>query len=575
MSLLLRCLVLGSLLFLGCLPGALAQPQPSDTTQLPEIAPREIEIRGDLQIDFPALERQPLDGFLSPPSLPTVPAERIPYVEPYALDLDALSGVPPEPAVATQQSTSRPPAPRSGSIEAGAGRYFSRFFNTHLSAPISSNERLAFHVDYTGTEGETPFEGRDVESSNDEAKGGLRFKSRRDPVHLDVALTGAVDDYVLFGVPGPSGVSASAPERTLASGGGSVDLQTVGSVASRLRLSYTRTQSETTGPSGSDFSFRQGRVSGTGELHLPFGPVDGTLDVTFGHTRIRDDVPDRSESELDVGGLFTVLERPSLTVRGGARVLWTRGPTSPGAASSPDVSSTYVSPVVDAKWDATSWATVVAQNRPHLEGSGLLALHRENPYAELAPPTRPTLYTVDAQTGVNLSLGWVRIEPRFGVKYAPSYRFFVAPSFGSNGLFSARYEDARIIHGGGTIALQGLDGIQASIGLSARDGRLTDLDTDIPNFASVTADAMFGVSFADDKGHLQLTGRLEGPRDVDLAGTDEVDTYLSIDVKGSYAVTPLIDLVVRADRIGADTLERWPGFPRPANSIGVGARIRW
>ncbi|PSQ99939.1 MAG: hypothetical protein BRD51_01225, partial [Bacteroidetes bacterium SW_11_64_17] len=34
--------------------------QDPDTTQLPEIAPREIEIRGERQIDLPSLERQPL-----------------------------------------------------------------------------------------------------------------------------------------------------------------------------------------------------------------------------------------------------------------------------------------------------------------------------------------------------------------------------------------------------------------------------------------------------------------------------------------------------------------------------------
>jgi len=562
--------------FLLGLQEAEAQQQAeSDTTQLPEIAPREIEIRGELQIDFPSVERQPLDGFWTSPTLPRVPTSRVPYREPYALELDSLPGRVSSTVQATQALSSSPP-PRSGSFELGVGRYVSRFFEGHISTPLSDNETLAFELDYSGTEGETPFAALDTESASDEGEGGLRFRSRRDPIHVDATLMGRADDYNLFGAPRVAPLTSdAASERTLTSGGANVNVKTVGSIRSSVGVSFTHTESETTFPD-TDFTLQQDRISVEGSIQLPLGPVDGSLDGSFSHTRLRDDVPDDAESELDVGGTVTLYEGPEARLEGGARVLWTKGPSVPVASSSPDISSTYVSPVVNAEWSPTSWATIVAHNTPHLEGGSLLSVHGDNPYIERAPSTRATLYMADARTGVDISAGWIRLEPRVGIRYAPSYRFFsrsVGPT--ADGLFSVQHGEARIIHGGGEVALQGVEGIQASVGVSIRDGELTNRDTDIPNFASVTADAMAAFSFADDKGYIQVTGTVLGPRDVSTGSQEEVDSFVAFDLRGSYAVTSIIDAVVRLNNIGSDTLERWPDFPRPANSVAVGIRMHW
>jgi len=552
-------------------------PAEQDTSQLPDIAPQEIEIRGELQIDFPALVRQPLQGFEATQPLPSVPVDRLPYVEPYKQELDALPGQLPAPAPVSQ-STQRPPPPRTGTLEFGSGRYFSRFVEGHVSAPLSSNETLSFQLDYHGTEGETPFENLDTESSSDEAVGTIRLTSRRDPVHVQAAIDGTVDDYALFGVPRGTGLSTtSAPDRTLTSGGVSVDMETVGSVSSHVGFSFHRTQYETTFSSTPDLTFRENRIAFDGSIELPFGPVPGRLEAALSHSRLREDVPDDAQSDLDVGGIVTVIDRPDLMVKGGLRVLWAEGPNDPARADSRTESPSYVAPVLNVEWHLTPWATVVARNRPHLDGASLRALHAQNPFVEAAPTTRPTLYAADSETGLNLTAGRFRFETRAGFRYAPSYRYFQTPTAATQpqGLFSVRHDEARIFHGGARIALQGVDGVQASLGVSVRDGEFTDSDTDIPHFATVTADAMAAVSFADDKGYFQLTGTLDGPRDRTTVREDEIDTFLALDITGSYSITSLVDIVVRANNIGSGTLERWPEFPRPSNSVSAGFQIRW
>ena len=75
-------LLLAVLLWLVLPVEALAQV---DTTRsaLPDIAPREVEIRGQLEILLPSLRRQPLVGFNPPPRVPRPPAGRRPFAETY------------------------------------------------------------------------------------------------------------------------------------------------------------------------------------------------------------------------------------------------------------------------------------------------------------------------------------------------------------------------------------------------------------------------------------------------------------------------------------------------------------
>ena len=83
------------LLALFCLGTTPAWAQQDSTqTLLPDISPREVEIRGELQIAFPSLIRQPLIGFNPPPRVPELPAGRRPFIEDYKLASADLPNTP-------------------------------------------------------------------------------------------------------------------------------------------------------------------------------------------------------------------------------------------------------------------------------------------------------------------------------------------------------------------------------------------------------------------------------------------------------------------------------------------------
>src|SRR5690554_4547478 len=116
-----------ALALLALLPFA-AAAQPDE--RLPDLTPREFEIQGELQISLPDLQRQPLRGFAPPPRTYVVPADRQPYVAPYAQRVEDL------PAVALPQPA--PPAvvavrPRVAQLDLAFGRYLGRLANLMLS----------------------------------------------------------------------------------------------------------------------------------------------------------------------------------------------------------------------------------------------------------------------------------------------------------------------------------------------------------------------------------------------------------------------------------------------------------
>ena len=546
-----------------------SEQDPAESPQLPEIAPREFEIRGELQIAFPELDRQPLSGFASPPSRPSVRVNRTPYVEPYKQELDALPDRIPVPETVSAPVQSAPP-PLTGFLEAGSGRYFSRFATGHFSVPLSPHEQVSVRADYTGTEGFTPFSNTTIETPSDALDGRIRLDSRRDPVHLSVTAEGLIDDYTLYGVAQNPG-SSFIPDRTFYSGQISGRLETVGTTPAELGLHYGQHQYTTTRSSDVETTFRERRLRVDGALELPLNGLDGRFDGVFSRSILGGDVPGGTELDLDAGASFQVFQESDVTVRAGGRVLWAKGPSFPNQAQSPTTSSTFVLPAARAEWAAAPWATVFAENTPRLDGSSLRAYHRQNPYTDTAPPARPTVYTTDAQAGVDLTRGWLRFQADAGYRYAPSYRYYRPQA----GRFAVAYGSARILHGGGRVALQGVENVQAALDVSLRDGTLPAQNTDIPYFASVRTTVMASVAFADGDAYLQATGTIDGPRTTDLAGANELGSYVAVDVEGSYSVTSTIDLVLRAENLSPKSPEQWLGYPRPPAQITGGFRIRW
>jgi hypothetical protein len=557
------------LLFLPVLlllsPGAHAQE--TDTTQLPEIAPREIEIRSEREIALPALERQPLTGFASPPDLPAVPADRAPYVGTYTYPLNNLPESLPLPQ--TVSAPMQPTGPAThGFLEGGTGRYFSRFFEGRLGQPLSSATRLSVHGAYTGTE---------ADPDDDVAEARVRLEHAPQGLRVDGELYGAVQRYALHGAHPPTPDTLDTPSREGSGAGGSVAVTNTGTIpaAAEMRYDYASYNSAL-GTTDREFTQQQFELHGTATVPVRFRPH---VDATYRRSWLGGDPADDTAFDLEATGTVSFLESDSSRLEVGLTALAYGTPAAPAVPSAGTAEATYFAPTVRAEWWISDALRLHAHTLPRLGDSSLDQLYATNPYVEFASSLQPTLETTHAEAGLTYTPGPVRIVAAAGYRYAPTYRHFVLspqqPGRYGN-LYEVRYDAARILEGRGEIALQGTDGLQASLAISVRDGALGPDDADIPNFAAVTADAMLGVSFAGGDGFVKAHGRLEGPRDASLRpGARRADTYASVDLEGSYALGPQIEVVARAENLSFEAPVRWARYPRPPAQVSAGLRLTW
>jgi hypothetical protein len=291
----------------------------------------------------------------------------------------------------------------------------------------------------------------------------------------------------------------------------------------------------------------------------------------------------RTETAFDVDATATVSYSPSapLSLEAGATLLAFDAPTQPARPFPGSVEATFVAPSVDAEWRVAEGARLFFRNEPRIGDTALDQLYATNPYAQHAPALRPTLETTNAEAGLTLSRGLVRVVTAAGYRYAPTYRYFdlstrrAYDGVYGDGVYGVRYDAARFLEGRGEVALQGVEGVQASLGLTVRDGTLPDLDAAIPNVAAVTADALLTLSFAGGDGFVTANGVFHGPRDAGLNRSVRLDPYFSVDLEGSYAVASDLELVARAEQLSLDTPTRWARYPQPIAELSVGLRLRW
>jgi hypothetical protein len=561
--------------------GRAQQPDTSEQT-LPEIAPQEFEIRGELQLSFPSLERQPLRGFASPPSVPSVPADRTPYVEPYKQALEDLPESLPAPD-ASPQTVQQPAEAQQGFVEAGGGRYASRFAAGRVAFDVSAAQTLSLHADYTGTEGFSPFAAASgLDTPADAVEGGLQFDSRHDGFSVRATAQGHAQQYTLYGQPGAvTGPDPEAPTRTGAGGEVQARLRTHGPIQSQIGLGYTRS-SYTTEPDAAapSVSFGEGQLALDGRVSFPIAGATTYAELDVTRSAYTGDLPSDPTGYSVSGGAGTrVWAQERLSVKAGVRVLTFSAPRAPSTASTATADGTYILPSARAELALATGVTAFAENTPTLQSARLDELYGTNPYAEHAPSLRPTVYTTNAAAGLSAALGPVRLQAEGGYRYAPTYRFFTSPSSASGGLADAPlqvgYGSARILRGAGQLALQGVEGVEASVEAVVRDGQLVGADASLPYFSPVVVRAMASVSFLDGRALLQTSGTVESPRPIRPGADREVGTYTSFSVEGSYEVTSLLDALLRIDTLSPDAPTRWARYPRPPTAVQAGLRIRW
>lgn len=587
--------LLVAVLTLTLVQTASAQEEERDPV-LPDIAPRVVEIRGQLEISMPSLQRQPLVGFNPPPQVASIPADRQPFVETYkqeSVDLPTSPLDPPRPPeVASLISRS----PRNGLIEASAGRYFSRLVRLRTEWPINNPLAVYSRLDYDGSDGHEPLDSEpDAQSSFDalDAVVGLQHSSARAVAGVEV--DGFLNNYLLFGAE-PSASAGnlpdSPPEREGRGGGVAAWVRTPAAstidLDARLHFgttSYEMPLSTTLSSAEEDFfESRESTIDLDADFRVPIAPAQSIrADARFTGTGRDDDGVAGTVQMFDgAGGIKLMLSRGlELTALG--RVMGFEADDHMLLATGERVggeSSVHVSADIRANLYPAEGVRLYAQNRPHADHHTLNSLYRMNPYLANGPIVQPTIYTIDARGGAHYVRGAFEVDVYAGYQQAPNFLYFTratddeAYGYGSD-LLSTGYDDAEIVLFGGDISVNLPVGLNAAVGLTFRDGSLGDDEVDIPYFGPLLGYGSISYAFADGRGFLQATGRYESAREVDTAQSRTIGDFFDMDLEGSYDLTPALGVVLRFQNLSAGYLERWEDFPQAPSVFMAGLRVRW
>ena len=556
-----------------CATPVLAQ-QESDDPALPDIAPREVEIRGQLEITLPALRRPAATGLLPQARLQPLP----PLAPPGVQDVEPPAGAPqalPGGSTAPSGFADLPP-PETGLLEAGAGRYFSRFGRGRLNLSLSPQWALRSRLDYDGTDGFRPFNEHSVETPADRLRGAVTLRTERAGLSASLSADGFLARHTLYGAErapfAPSPVNEH-PSRERYGGGAALHLETGGRVPLEVHARYDGAQVQTdVFESGSErFERAEQRFGASLKASASLAGTRAEADVQGSAASLTggNDGFAGTVSFLDAGAGAWLLEGGPYRLFAGARLL---------TFSSEGKSGTYPAPDVRFSWQAAPQLSLYARTRPSAEANPLAGRYRENPSLLYEAAPQPTVRTVDAEAGVRFfPRRALELNAFAGYQHAPSFRFYEAAGSLSDGyargVTAAGYAAARVLRAGGTISFRQTERLHASLSLAVRDGRLTGTGASIPYFAPVTARGLLSYGFLDGKGRLQLTGRFESARSLSRASEEQVGAFADLDVEGTYAVTPAIGVVVRLQNVPAGALERYDRYPRPPLVFETGLRV--
>lgn len=577
-----RLLAAGLVCAVITLPAA-AQEDQQDPV-MPDIAPRVVEIRGQLEISMPSLERQPLIGFNPPPRVAPIPPDRRPFVEEYKQESVDL---PPSPLQAPQP----PPvasligqAPRTGRLSASIGRYFSRTASFESEWPLSESAAVYSNADYRGSDGHRPDDVSDgVTASYDavEALVGVSATSR--PATFALEIHGFLNDYLLFGAaPAPESghLRDDPPMRDGRGGGVTARVRTRAGLPAdaglELRygvLSYETDALNEAATSLFEFAREEHAFEADADLETPLNGrqlVRGDAHYTF--LQLEAPQPSSGIHMFDgAGGLRLALGR-SLQLTGLARLMTYMVEDS--------TAHTYVAPDVTLDFYPATGVRLYAQNRPGAEHHTSSSLLRENPYLIDNFAVRPTITTIDARGGGRLVSGAFEADLHGGYRRAPVFRFFERSTISeaggyAQGLIATRFEEAEIYYAGGDVSVVLPAGFSLSAGATYRNGMLTDSGDEIPYFGPIVGRGALSYAFADGRAFVRAAMTYESAREVASEPSREIGDYFDLDLEATYDFTPVLGVVVRAENLSAGYLERWEHYDQSPFVLGAGLRARW
>lgn len=533
---------------------AFAVPAAAQDTdpRVPSLTPREFEIRGEVRVALPQIERQPLSGFGPPPRTYVVPADRVAITGAYDPDLDALP-------VVHIAAPAEPPSdlPIANRLRA-EGTYGSRAGRTgrlDLSAPVASGGLVA-DIDYDGI--------GSVDDLDDLAFD--RFRADADvqtggALQFTLGGSALVDRYTMPAVRDVQNLS-SAPLRRLSRFTGRVGVGRPGISPLHLGVRYSADRLAPASD-GAD------AVLGTAQSA---GLIEATASATIARRLLIDagagavglDGGLSEDAQFAAGGAAVRFGFPSgATATVGARAL---GYTVSVRNGNGD--ATAIAPIVDLSVPLGNTLRLFASNDPRLVVRGLGDLAETNPFVIDRPVVAPDLLRLDSRIGAELDGGALRLRGFAHLVDAPTWLFFERDA--SDGRFVEGYESIRIQGITGEASLITASGVSFDAGLTVRDGEIDGNGGDIPYFAPVVLRG--GVQIPFSRGRIALSALHETERPADRGNITQAPSITRLSADLHVNITRILSVVAEADRL-AGSVEEWPGYRLPGTTVRGGLRV--
>jgi hypothetical protein len=574
--------------YLGPISDASGQDQPTQPV-LPDLAPREVEIRGQLQIAFPSLRRQPLVGFNPPPRVPDIPAERRPTLESYSEAGATVARTPLEkpdpPGVAALSGE----APIWMEAEIATGRYFTRLVRGIASRQIGNNRQIDIALRYEGSDGHTiPSDTEEIRNVSDDLTASVAYSVRTSRILLSAAASGFVSSYSLFGIDNSSGGAVRLnPDRDASHGalrlfaGAPATSRTtysIGATLERSKVSSNLFSSQTIVDPSTERTEK--RASLDASLGFPIGAAEAYAEGSASWSGLDTDGLFGSDVRHAEAGVGFTRRTDRLRVKAGPRIMTVGFEADAGGVVGEARTATYLSADVDLSYRYGGVLTVVGTNRPIVRSNTLADLLSSNPYVVDEPAMQPSILDVNVEAGLLFSSGRIQFKASAQLKRSPNWAFF-SNSTGSGastvagGFFGVGYAEARVTSVGGEMAISLPAELQLSSTVYVHDTELTNLGVQIPYHPRLSAQLGLSFPFASRRGIVQVTGRFIGERQTDITETATADPYLDVDVYARYDVRPNVGIVFRLQNLGINDHEVWDRYPQSPSIVMGGVRVLW
>ena len=551
---------------------------------LPDIAPREVEIRGQLTISFPSLERQPLIGFNPPPRIYRIPPDRIPIIHPYRQPLASLphSSLRKPSTPATQASL--PMTPKHSYLRLAAGRYLSRDVQFLYEQPLGKQVAFITELTYTGSNGHRPFadstlaQWRRVRAPYDSFDGRTGFRYHRGSTALEITLSGLSRKYPVWGtLPDTSGAQ---PQRNGYSLKPEVRFKTQWSTYLHLNASIALSVSKYTTdvphvPPSPALRYTENLAEAS--LHMRIPLLHTAIEAYGGTGTINRSAwfgRDYQAGHLQLATTPTRVR--NLQATAGAALLYTSGTSGRRYA--------YLTPTFQLTYALTHTLQLLVQQHPEVQLQSLPALLEINPYTLLrttspdAPVFDPTLYVWDASAGIQWQRGGFRLQVMTGFKQSPNWPIWQVTQL--PGFFTMRPYRARLTFLKIAGALVTARRLKTYAQLQIQTGRVQATQTlpegsVIPYLAPVSFTLESEIPLWSGKGILALETQLLSRRPTTFAN----DTFLPatglLNTSLSYYITSRWGLRLQAQNVTPGQLLWWQGYPEATNILKLGAFLNW